>query len=171
MEAAEPRPGALGAEGKTPGAAAMAAGVARAGLTAAKAAESWPRALGAVKMEPRDAEAAEPRLGALGPEGRTSGAEGMAVDAAGAGLMAAEAGETAVDAAGAGSAAADAAEERGRAGKLAGGVEKAAWGEGTAWAGREASEGKESRAKKFAAESAAVSGAGADEDESVRAGG
>ncbi len=77
----------------------MAAGVARAGLTAVKTAESWPRALGAEKMEPRDAEAAELRLGALGPEGRTSGAEGMADDAAGAGSTAADAGETTADAA------------------------------------------------------------------------
>ncbi len=111
-------------------------------------------AKGTAGAEGRAMEAAELRSGALGAEGKTPGAEGMAVDAARAG-----------------SAAADAAEERGRAGKLAGGVEKAAWGERTVWAGREASEGKESRAKKFAAESAAVSGAGADEDGSGRAGG
>ena len=171
-----------------PGTAVIAAGAAGAGSTTAEAAESRPRALGAEEMKPRAAEAAELQPGALGAEGRTPGAEGMAVDAAWAGLAAENAGEMMVEAA-------DAAEEGGRAGKLADGVEKAAWGadddasevaddkaaegaddkaawgERTAWAGREAPEGKESRAKKLAAESAAVSGAGADEDESGKAGG
>lgn len=52
-------PEALGAERIEPGTAAMAAGAAGAGLTAAEAAESRLRALGAEEMKPRAAEVAE----------------------------------------------------------------------------------------------------------------
>lgn len=127
--------------------------------------------------------AARMRLGGRGAMKTGPEAGVMAADAAGAGLTAASVEGTSV-------VASNAAEERGRAVKLAEGGREAAWpmddgasewankraagetgdapawGERAAWASCEGLDGRESRAKKFAAESVADSGVVADENKS-----
>lgn len=98
----------------------MAAGAAGAGLAAAEAAESRPKALGAEETKLRAAEAAEPRLGSLGSEGKTPGVKGIAVDAAVVGPTAANAGEAMVEAT-------DAAEAREEAERSPARGGRAAW--------------------------------------------